>query len=247
MSQERKSDFRVMGESHSGGGAFDKVRIMGECTINGSLEANSCKVMGECVVKGDLSCDYFKNMGEVSVDGRFAAGEARFMGETRIGGDCMLRQSSIYGQLFAGKNLTGDNLKVRGTLQATGDVSLESLEMHGGIYVAGLLNCDEANIAVKFRAENYVKEIGAGRVTVRRKRSWFNAAPVKRFRAEIIEGDYVHLEYTEASVVRGSVIEIGDGCKIDRVEYSGAYKTNGTFEVGKVIRTELKNTHSEEE
>ena len=35
-----------------------------------------------------------------------------------------------------------------------------------------------------------------------------------------IEGDDVDLEYTEADVVRGRRVRIGEGCSIGRVEYS---------------------------
>ena len=35
-----------------------------------------------------------------------------------------------------------------------------------------------------------------------------------------IEGDDVDLEYTQADVVRGRRVRIGEGCSIGRVEYS---------------------------
>lgn len=236
MNQDHKQNLKVMGETQSSGGVFDKVSIMGECTINGSVQANSCKVMGECSVSGDLSSDYFRNMGEVAIGGRLAAAESRFMGETRVKGDCALKQASIYGELFAERNLTGEDLTVRGMLHAAGDVSLERLDMRGGINVEGMLNCDDIDITLKINTDNYVNEIGAGRVSVKRKHAIFSAAPTKRFRAETIEGDHVSLEFTEAKIVRGVDVEIADGCAIDRVEYSGSYKTSGHFDVGKVVR-----------
>jgi cytoskeletal protein CcmA (bactofilin family) len=41
-----------------------------------------------------------------------------------------------------------------------------------------------------------------------------------RLEAETIEGDTVELENTTAQVVRGARVVIGEGCSIDRVEYS---------------------------
>ncbi|MCO7127153.1 hypothetical protein NIE88_15390 [Sporolactobacillus shoreicorticis] len=240
MNQKSRQNMKVMGETQSEGGVFDQVRIMGECTITGSVEANSCKVMGECVVSGDLCSDYFRNMGEAAIDGRLAAAESRFMGETRVKGDCALKKSSIYGELFAGRNLTGEDLTVRGMLHVAGDVSLETLDMRGGIYVEGMLNCDDVSITLKINTDHYVNEIGAGRVSIKRKHALFSAAPTKHFRAETIEGDHVSLEFTEAKVVRGVDVEIADGCSIGRVEYSGFYKTSGHFDVGQVVRLDHK-------
>ncbi|QAA23831.1 hypothetical protein [Sporolactobacillus terrae] len=80
MSQATGKDLKIMGETQSNGGQFDKVRTMGECTITGSVEADSCKVMGECSISGDLSCTTFKNMGEVAIGGSLAAKQARLIG-----------------------------------------------------------------------------------------------------------------------------------------------------------------------
>jgi cytoskeletal protein CcmA (bactofilin family) len=236
MIHESKQNLKVMGETQSNGGTFEKVSIMGECNVTGSIEASTCKVMGECSVSEDLSCDYFRNMGEVTIGGRLAAAESRLIGETHVKGECALQQTSIYGELIAARNLTGEEMKVRGALHVAGNVSLETLDMQGGINVEGLLNCDDIDIVLKFNTENYVKEIGAGRVSVKRRRKLFSAALTHMFRSETIEGDHVSLEYTEAKVVRGIDVEIGEGCKIDRVEYSGSYKTSGRFKVGHAVR-----------
>ena len=50
--------------------------------------------------------------------------------------------------------------------------------------------------------------------------------------ADVIEGDNVYLENTTARVVRGNNITIGQGCKIEMVEYKEDFKTEGKSEVG---------------
>lgn len=239
MSDSMKRNLKVMGETQSNGGSFDKVRIMGECSVSGSIDAQSCKVMGECTVSGDLSSGYLRNMGEVTVGGRLAAEESRLMGETQVNGSCALKQSSIYGELTVAKDLSGEELKVHGMLNVAGNASLETLIMRGGIKVGGLLNCDQIDIILKINAENDVKEIGAGSVSIKKRRSFFSRAPITPFRADSIEGDHVSLEFTEAKVVRGVNVEIADGCTIERVEYSGSYKTSGKIKVGEVVHLDV--------
>ena len=51
-----------------------------------------------------------------------------------------------------------------------------------------------------------------------------------------IEGDDVDLEYTQADVVRGRRVRIGEGCSIGRVEYSESLDAwDGT--VGEAVQT----------
>ncbi|MCO7175172.1 hypothetical protein ACFP7A_05630 [Sporolactobacillus kofuensis] len=236
MRDSVQENLKIMGETHSNGGSFDKVRIMGECAISGSIEARSCKVMGECTVSGDLTSGYFRNMGEVTIDGMLTAKEARLIGETHVKGACTFKQASIYGELSAARDLSGEEIKVHGVLNVGANVSLERLMMRGGILVDGLLNCDQIDIVLKINAQNYVKEIGAGSVTIGKQHKIFGRAPLHLFHAESIEGDRLFLEYTQAKVVRGTDVVIGTGSKIERVEYSGTYKTSGPVEVGEVVQ-----------
>ena len=42
--------------------------------------------------------------------------------------------------------------------------------------------------------------------------------------ADIIEGDLIYLENTNAKIVRGNNVTIGTGCKIELVEYKESFK-----------------------
>ena len=42
--------------------------------------------------------------------------------------------------------------------------------------------------------------------------------------AQLIEGDNIVLEYTDADIVRGKNVVIGRGCNINKVEYTNEYK-----------------------
>ncbi|MFT8362274.1 MAG: hypothetical protein ABF608_03775 [Sporolactobacillus sp.] len=235
MAQERQANLRVMGETQSNGGVFDKVSVMGECKVLGSIDATTCKIMGEFSVSENLTCAYFRNMGEVTISGNLEAKECKLLGETNVDGSSVLKRGTILGELFVTGDLTGEDLNVRGLVHVKGNVSLETLSMRGGVVINGLLNCDDAEIILKYNIENYVKEIGSGHFSVKRRHSLFNQGLTRHFRAEIIEGDRVDLEYTEAKLVRGMDVVIGDGCVIDRVEYSGSYHTSGRFKIGEVV------------
>lgn len=236
MVDDRNRNLTIMGESSTAGGKFDKMRVMGECQVNGDLEVRSCKVMGNCTVNGGMTCGYFRNMGEVTVHGELNADEMRLIGQTSVKEQCSVRKAGIYGELNCDRTLSGEEMLVRGMLHSRGNVSLEKLDMKGGIFVDGLLNCGTIEIVLKFDADNYVREIGTGSISVKKKRSIFNHAPVVNFQADLIEGDDIDLEYTTARVVRGARVAIGTGCKIDRIEYTETYTSERHTEVGEAVK-----------
>jgi cytoskeletal protein CcmA (bactofilin family) len=54
----------------------------------------------------------------------------------------------------------------------------------------------------------------------------------KELTADIIEGDDVYLENTQAKVVRGNNIELGPDCEIELVEYKDSFKQDEKADVG---------------
>ncbi len=63
----------------------------------------------------------------------------------------------------------------------------------------------------------------------------FSIGRTPSLRTNSIEGDRVELEYTTAMVVRGKEVIIGEGCKIDRVEYTETFQAQpGT--VGQAVK-----------
>jgi len=59
----------------------------------------------------------------------------------------------------------------------------------------------------------------------------FTGKGTAELRANVIEGDEVHLEDTTAETVRGKTVEIGPGCQIGTVEYSDKLDVHPNAEV----------------
>ncbi|WP_010631235.1 hypothetical protein [Sporolactobacillus vineae] len=241
MSDKKGKNLKIMGETSASGGKFDKMRVMGECKIQGDVRAKNCKLMGECTIDGNLNCGFFHNMGETEIAGSLKAAEIRLIGQVHVKEQCYVRNGSIYGELNCEKDINGNQIRVRGMMRSRGNVNLEKLDMHGGIFVDGLLNCSSVDILLRFDADNYIHEIGTSKLRIRRKHSLFNNVPVVNFQADTIEGDDLDLEYTTARIVRGAHVSIGVGCKINKVEYTDKYSEGKNTEVGKVIKVLAKH------
>ncbi|EJD68183.1 YhbF [Bacillus sp. 916] len=87
-----------------------------------------------------------------------------------------------------------------------------------------MLNAGGGNIHLRYDRSR-VKEIGGTSITVRRKPG-FLKRKAGTLSAELIEGDAIYLEYTEADIVRGKHVEIGPGCKIEKIEYQTSCKSH---------------------
>ncbi len=54
---------------------------------------------------------------------------------------------------------------------------------------------------------------------------------------ELIEGDDVSLEATNAQIIRGKRVKVGDRCRIDTVEYSESLEVSPKATVQRQVKT----------
>ena len=109
-----------------------------------------------------------------------------------------------------------------------------------GLYsIGGLLNAETVELTAA--AGCSVGDIGGSKITVRREvpgllRRLFSGAATHSTKVHTIEGDDIALEYVTADVVRGRRVQIGEGCRIGRVEYAETLEAaDGT--VSESVRT----------
>ena len=118
----------------------------------------------------------------------------------------------------------------------------------GAFHIDGLLSVD--HLRVEPYGPSQAQEIGGGRIEVRRRGGFLGSLPVlgwirehlfggpgAKLEAQVIEGDDVHLEDTEARIVRGTRITIGCGCRIGTVEYRETFHTDADAVVGEARQT----------
>lgn len=98
----------------------------------------------------------------------------------------------------------------------------ESVHLTGSAVIQGLLNAETVEIAANRGIR--IGSIGGSSIRIYKPTqvsllSLFHSS-CSCAQAGDIEGDDVDLEYTQADVVRGRRVRIGEGCSIGRVEYS---------------------------
>ncbi|MGD6968345.1 bactofilin [Rossellomorea vietnamensis] len=202
MSGERTKQLKVIGEGTYPGGDYEKVKVTGQGKVSGDLRAVETKVTGEGHVKGKAAINQLKVTGKLTIDEELSSNEINIIGELNVG-----------------SSLKANTGTVRGFLNSSGNAELEKLHVKGGVNINGLLNVGELIINLQ-GAPSKAVEIGGETIKVKG-RSFFSRP--QTLQAELIEGDSIYLENTTAKMVRGSNVEIGPGCHIEKVEYRSTF------------------------
>ncbi|RUS46116.1 hypothetical protein [Cohnella sp. AR92] len=208
-------DLTINGIGQASGGTYREVRIDGVSKLKGDIECERLCLNGIATSHGTVRAKVLE------CDGKLNAGSLLDAGNARING--MIKVKGVF---------RGEEVELNGYLNVEGDLSAEKLQLRGALTVKGLLNAGDVEITAEGRC--VAREIGGETIRTRRVKTgpwramWSWAIPklVAVIEADTIEGDLIELEHTVASVVRGSRVTIGKGCRIGRVEYAEELKVH---------------------
>ncbi len=203
----------------------DSVHISGAGSVGGG-EYENISISGSGKVTSDIRCQSFKSSGSVHIAGSVeCSGEFKIAGSGLVDGDVKCGSCNLAGAAKVKSIEANGELKLAGAFNADGNVSGEKVIIVGVANINGLINGDE--IRITFDGCVKANEIGGGTIEIAPKKEqkayWFGKKRIKPSKlSEIgtIEGDEISLELVKADVVRGANVTIGDGCEIEKVEYS---------------------------
>lgn len=155
----------------------------------------------------------------------------RVSGSSHITGQAKCQSLKINGSARIEGSLYGEEVSITGSAHIEKNCEVESFKASGSFKIQGLLNAGQ--VIINLGGKSSVKEIGGENIEVRASiidNFFFKKVIDKMFNTkgelstELIEGDEIYLENTNAKIVRGNNITIGDGCNIGLIEYSGEIK-----------------------
>lgn len=203
-------NLNIVGVSSVNGGSYHKVKVLGELSVQQNMAAHRIKVAGSMKSENSVTCDSIGIMGTMKTNQLTVREKATVLGT------------------LAAETITTEEMDVLGEVRCLKEMGCGDLEVRGAIEVEGLLNAE--NVRIKSSNVSRVKEMGGRKIKVS------SAFPFSRrvLRAELMEFDDLDLECTEAAVVRGKNIVIGENCIIDVVEYSDNLIRHGNAQIGEV-------------
>jgi len=236
---------RISGSGHFGGGEYSDIHVSGSGRFEGDIKVDdTIKTSGSAHFSGNVETNELSSSGNARIEGNLTCREElRTSGTVRIGGDVKAHLLRSSGSCRINGNLSGSITEVSGSCSVEGCVSMqkvnvsgtmsckefeaEQLRLIGSLAVEAFLNAGE--MLINRHSSCCAKEIGCETLTVT---EGFGLNLLRFFgkrtiRANVIEGDTLHLISVEADVVRGKDIFVGEDCRIGLVEYSGTLTVRG--------------------
>jgi cytoskeletal protein CcmA (bactofilin family) len=229
-------ELRFSGAGSAAGGSYSKVSVSGAGHITGDLECESLSVSGSVVCEGDVKTGSMRVDGSAEVQGDAVAATAVVNGGAILRGNFEVQKLKIAGAAEIDKRLSGGQVNVQGALTVGGDCEVELFKASGAFTIGGLLSAD--TIDVKMYGRSKATEIGGESVSFRYvKRPIVELAVALKMteatslEAGSVEGDRVFLERAKVGTVRGRDVELGEGCDVDLVEYTGEFRQSSSAKV----------------
>jgi cytoskeletal protein CcmA (bactofilin family) len=228
MEKINVGDIKISGSGTSGGGKYNEVIISGSGKINGDIECVEFKTSGSSKVIGNLKAETIKISGSARIEGNIEATEMKVSGSSHVTGQVKSQLLKISGSTHIEGSLYGEEIIIMGSAHIEKNCEAESFKASGNFKIQGLLNAGQVNIRIGGNCS--VQEIGGEHIEVKvnpLENSFFKKVIDKMFNSkgelttESIEGDEIYLENTNAKIVRGNNVTIGEGCNIGLIEYSG--------------------------
>jgi len=243
MAENRREKVAIAGSGKISGGVYESIRIAGTAKINGDVEAKTIKIAGSCRIDGSAKAEELSIAGTCKVTGSVVADEMKTAGSSFVERDVKADIFKCAGSQKIGGRLSAKYARISGSCRVGGDVEADKFISEGSFKIAGLLSADE--IDIRLGGNSRAREIGGERISVRRKSDGWLPEIIKWaiggwgagiLETDLIEGDQVSLEWTRAKAVHGKQIVIGEGCEIERVEYSESLEVDDSAKVRERVK-----------
>jgi len=223
-------DMNIAGSGQIASGEYENIRISGS---------------GKLV--GHIRCASFHSSGSSKGDSIECTEEFKVAGSSKFSQNVVAKEVSLSGAFSCGGNIKCEKLRVAGLLEANGDIEAENVTASGVINCTGLLNAEE--ITINFSNGMEIGSIGGSKIVIcenyNSKRNIIILPLFSNLVSNVskhigsvrvknsIEGDSIALEKVIAERVSGRIVAIGEGCKIDLVQYSEQIEISPDAKVGR--------------
>lgn len=238
-------DMNISGSGKFGPGEYKDVRISGSGRSEGLVRCENLHASGS--YHGDaVEClEAFRTSGSAKLSGALTAGIIAVCGSFKCEADITVKEKlSASGAFCCEGNMKCGEIKISGAAKVGGDIEAEHAVINGALRCDGLVNAEvlEINIGKGINMQD-VGSIGGSQITVRKSEGKIGNGFFAKFFGrkhengmlkvrDTIEGDEIYLENTIAHRVIGRNVTIGDGCKIEVLQYSETVTISPEAQVG---------------
>ena len=233
-------DMKISGSGNIPSGEYENIAVSGSAKLYGNIKcksfstagvsrgvsidcSESLKTAGAASFTGNISAKTISSSGTLSCDGDTTAeGKISCAGSAKISGNVKCEQISVGGSMKLAKDLEAEKISVQGSIECDGLMNAEEIDIKAqGRVSLGSVGGSKINISVR-KAKRFFASL-----------SIFSGVVKNAVVKTSVEGDEIFLEYVNCPRVTGRIVTIGDGCKIDLVQYSETIEISPTAKIGR--------------
>ena len=185
-------------------------KVVGVCKVGESLETDILETHGALKVGKGINTEELRNSGALSVGGSVKAKNVESSGSLKIHGDVETESFTNSGACRITSNLTSKGDVVQsGMLRVGKDVAAKNYQSTGAFRVGGTIKAEKIDIEVT--SDSRAGALEAPEIEVK------GTAVRGKLRCETVKGKKIHLEVTDADLVKGDDVYIGPRCRIRKV------------------------------
>jgi cytoskeletal protein CcmA (bactofilin family) len=221
METKKRGDLAINGFGASNGGQFHRVTINGKGTINNDVECSEFECNGSGTVQANVRANTAKISGMAKIDGNIESQLLTIDGTAKIGQNLNVKKLKVNGKATIGGRVKAEEISIKGRLTVEEDCEAEIFKAESQFKIGGLLNAEQVDIQIF--GDCKAKEIGGQTIIIRHKTALFGLFKPffqTKLETELIEGDKIEIENTNAKIVRGNHVTIGPNSTIGLVEYT---------------------------
>lgn len=230
-------DAKINGDGTIIAGTYGTITINGAGTVTGDVVCTELKINGAATCKGSVKADKITVNASGTFDGSVQAGEFTINGSADVHAGVGAGRMRVAGSCSLDGGLAVHELELKGELRAGGDVDAQRIFGEGKFVVAGHVHADEIDLRLHGRSS--AQEVTADKIILRVPEgitAVFSAFTDRQLVADSVSGGELQLIDTVVSLVHGTRVTLGEGCRVGRAEYTEALQKLA----GALVTEELK-------
>ncbi len=237
-------DMKIAGSGTISAGEYNIIDISGAGKLTGAVRCESFDVSGSVHGTSVECSEDFDISGSGTFSDFVTAGSLTVSGAFKCGGELKADEEiHLSGGAKCEGNVKCAELHIDGSASVRGDIEAETVSVDGTVNCDGLINAEE--VEIKYQSGMAIGSIGGSRIEITKGIGSKVIFRLPLFSAissggggtvrvkNGIEGDSIAIEGVESPRVSGRIVAIGDGCKIDLVQYSEEIEISPNASVGK--------------
>lgn len=218
---DQLNDAKINGDGTVSPGTYGTITLNGAGTVIGDVTCRELRVNGAGRCKGSVTADLIAVNGTGTFDGPVQAGEITVSGTADVHAGIGVGVLKVRGTVSADGGIHARDIDLKGDMRTGRGVKSEKLFGEGRFAINGPLEVGDIDLRVHGRSS--ASEITCDRMVLKAPdgiTAVLSAFTDRELSVTSVRGGELELIAVVASLVHGTKVTLGEGCRVGRVEFT---------------------------